>query len=204
MLSCIASALAMQLGEPSRWHASQAAVRSDLVVVRSQDRHGCSGLVQALKPALVEVLVAELAIEARDVAVLHRAPRLDQDVASAMRLRPGHEGPAGELRAVVGSHRLRVPTKQRSSIQYQGHVLARDAEVHRDLHTLMAEIVGHREVLQAPPAREAVAHEIHAPHLVDRACQLQRHTLIDRPLALLAPAHSQAVLAGRGGTPACG
>ncbi len=52
----------------------------------------------------------------------------------------------------------------------------------------MAEVVGHREVLQTPSTREAVAHEIHAP---DRACQLQRHALIDRPLALLASEHSQ-------------
>jgi len=38
----------MQLGETSRWHASQAAVRPDLVVVRSPDRHGHPGLMQGL------------------------------------------------------------------------------------------------------------------------------------------------------------
>jgi hypothetical protein len=37
--------------------------------------------VQGLEPALVQVLIAELAVEALDEAVLHRAPRLDQDVA---------------------------------------------------------------------------------------------------------------------------
>ena len=114
----------MQLGEASRWHAPQAAVRPDFVVVRAPDGHGCSGLMQGLEPALVEVLIAELAIEALDVAVLHRAPWLDQDVADAMRLRPGHECPAGELRAVVGSHRLRVPTKQRSAVQDAGDIVA--------------------------------------------------------------------------------
>ena len=115
--------LAMQLGEASRWHAPQAAVRSDLVVVRSPGRHGHPGLVQGLEPALVQVLVTELAVEALDVAVLHRAPRLDQDVANAVRLRPGHECPAGELRTVVGPHGLWVPAEQRSAIQHPGHVL---------------------------------------------------------------------------------
>ena len=93
----------MQLGEASRWHASQTAVRPDLVVVRSPDRHGHPGLMQGLEPALVQVLVSELAVEALDVAVLHRAPWLDQDVANAVRLRPGHECPAGELWAVVNA-----------------------------------------------------------------------------------------------------
>ena len=50
----------------------------------------------------------------------------------------------------------------------------------------MAEVIGHGQVLQAPAAREAVAHKIHAPDLVDRARQLQRHTLVDGPFALLA------------------
>jgi len=59
----------------------------------------------------------------------------------------------------------------------------------------VGEVIGHREVLQAPPAREAVAHEIHAPDLVDRACQLQRHPLVDGALALLAPTHGQVGLA---------
>ena len=93
----------MQLGEASRWHAAQAAVRPDLVVVRSPNRHGLPGLVQSLEPALVEMLVAELSVEALDVAVLHGAPWLDQDMANAMRLGPGHECPTGELRAVVNA-----------------------------------------------------------------------------------------------------
>lgn len=76
--------LAMQLGEASRWHASQAAVRPDLVVVGSPDRHGHPGLMQCLEPALVQVLATELAVEALDEAVLHGAPRLDQGVADAM------------------------------------------------------------------------------------------------------------------------
>lgn len=44
--------------------------------------------MQCVEPALVQVLDAELANEALDVAVLDRVPQLDQDVGDAMNLRP--------------------------------------------------------------------------------------------------------------------
>lgn len=55
----------------------------------------------------------------------------------------------------------------------------------------MGEVIGHGEVLQAPSTCKAVTDKIHAPHLVDRAGQRQRHPLADRPFAFLALAHSQ-------------
>jgi hypothetical protein len=89
----------MQLGESSRWYAPQAAVRPDFVVVRAPERCGRAGLVQGLEPALVQVLNAELAVEAFDEAALHRVPRLDQNVPDAVGLRPPNESSAGDLRA---------------------------------------------------------------------------------------------------------
>ncbi len=64
--------------------------------------------MQCLEPVFVQTFIAEPAIEVLDVAVVHRPPRLDQDVAHAEGLRPGDERPAGELRPVVGSHHCRV------------------------------------------------------------------------------------------------
>jgi hypothetical protein len=55
--------------------------------------------------------------EALDAAVLHGPSRLDQDVANAMCLHPGHEHPAAELRAVVCSHCLALPADTRRSAQ---------------------------------------------------------------------------------------
>jgi hypothetical protein len=49
----------------------------------------------------VQALVADLAVEARYVAVLHGASGLDQRVLDAVLLRRSDEGPAGEFRAVV-------------------------------------------------------------------------------------------------------
>ena len=76
--------LAIQLGEPGRWDAPQIAVRSDFVVVLLPEGRAYPSLVQGLKSLLIEMLIAELAAEALDVAVVHGASRLDQDVAHTM------------------------------------------------------------------------------------------------------------------------
>lgn len=73
---------------------------------------------------LVQAFVAEFAIEALDVTVLHGSSWLDQEMANAMLLRPGHERPTGEFRAVVGTHRQRVATEGGSLIQQARDVLA--------------------------------------------------------------------------------
>jgi len=185
----------MLLGETCRRYPTHTAVRPDLVVVLAPTGRRTSGFAERLEPLFVEVLIAELAVEALDVAVLHRPPGLDQDVADAARLRPGHEDPAGEFRAVIGAYGQRVTPKPGRLIQHPGHVLARDAVVHGDLYALVAEVISHCQVLQAPAIGQAVRDEIHAPDLIDRAGKLLRHTLVDGALALLAPAHSQVGLA---------
>jgi hypothetical protein len=76
-------------------------------------------------------------------------------------------------------------------VQQPGHVLAGDAEVGGDVDALMAEVVGHRQALDAPAVGQAVADEVHAPYLIDRFGDLQRHALAGRALRLLAFAHRQ-------------
>jgi len=71
----------------------------------------------------------KLAVEALNVAVLHWAARLDQDMANPVRLRPRHEKAAGEFGSFVGPHRARMPAKQGRPIQQPGHILAADAVV---------------------------------------------------------------------------
>ncbi len=55
----------------------------------------------------------------------------------------------------------------------------------------MAEIIGHGQALDAPPVGQAVADEVHAPHLVDLPCDVEGCALHHRPLGLLALAHRQ-------------
>ena len=181
----------MQLGELRRRHSLATAVRPDLVVVLAPEPDGRAGLLQRLEPLFVQALVPELAVEALDVAVLHGPSRLDQDVTDAVGLRPAHKGATGELRPVVGANSQRVASEHGRLIQQSRNVLPRDSPVHRDAHALVAEVVGDRQALDAPPCAQAVADEVHAPHLVDCAGKLQRHALIGRPLGLLALAHRQ-------------
>lgn len=72
------------MGELVGLHPADAAMRSDLVVVLLSDRCGNSGLLQCRKPALIEMLIPEFAVEAPDKPVLHRPPWLNQDVSNAM------------------------------------------------------------------------------------------------------------------------
>src|SRR5512139_3352955 len=118
---------AVLLGEASRWDATDAAVRAHLVVVATPVGDGLAGLLQRLEPVLVEALVAELAVEALDVAVLHGFARLDEQMPDVMLDRPGDESPAGELRPVVGSYRGRVAPEDRGAVEQSSDVLARDA-----------------------------------------------------------------------------
>lgn len=77
------------------WDAAATAVGANLVVVTSPVGDNVAGLGERVEPMLVEALVAELAVEAFDVAVLRRAARFDQDVLDALPLCPGDEGAAG-------------------------------------------------------------------------------------------------------------
>ena len=140
---------------------------------------------------VIQAFVPKLAVEALDVAVLHRSARLNEDVANPVGLCPCHESPAGELWAIVGTHRNRIATEQGRPIEKPSHIQATDAVVGRNVHALVAEIVGHGQALEAPAVGQAVAHEVHAPHLIDALGDLQRHAFVHRALRLLALAHCQ-------------
>jgi hypothetical protein len=58
----------------------------------------------------------------------------------------------------------------------------------------MAEVIGHCQALDAPPAGQAVADEVHAPDLIDAVGQLQWHALRSRPLGLVAPSIHTGIL----------
>lgn len=106
---CVIGTLCSIVGcELRRWDASATAVRSDFVVVAPPVSDRFTGLCQRREPVLVQTLIAELAVEAFDVTVLHGPARLDQQVLDPVLLRPGDERAAGELRTVVGTHRTGI------------------------------------------------------------------------------------------------
>lgn len=106
------------VGSELRWRdPTTTAVRPDLVVVTSPIGDDIAGLGERREPVLVEALIAELAIEAFDIAVLHGSARFDQQVLDAVMLRPGNEGTAGELWAVVGAHGVGITAKTGRLVQ---------------------------------------------------------------------------------------
>lgn len=144
-------------------------MRPYLVVVDPPARNLNARLLQALEPVLVQALGAELAIEALDVGVLRELAWLVEDVG------PGHEGTAREFWLLVGSHGLRVAPEPRNLVEHAHDALAADAMVHSDVHALVAEVVSHGRTLDAPPAGQAVADEVHAPDFIDGPVLVQRH-----------------------------
>ena len=135
---------------------------------------------------LVQAFISKLAVETLDVAVLHRSARLDQDVANSMCLRPSHKNSTGELWAIIGAHCAWVSPKGGSPIQKPGNVQSGDAVIHSNIDTLVAEVIGYRQTLDAPTRGQAVADKIHAPNRIDRLSHLQWHPLALGALGLFA------------------
>jgi hypothetical protein len=56
----------------------------------------------------------------------------------------------------------------------------------------MAEVIGHSEAFDSSAIGQTVRHKVHAPNIVELACNLNRHTLVWWSLNFLAAAHRQA------------
>ena len=67
--------------------------------------------------------VPQAAVEALGVGVLDRLPRPDEVMLDAVAVGPGVEGAAGELGAVVGADRPRLPLGLDRLVQDPGHSL---------------------------------------------------------------------------------
>jgi hypothetical protein len=120
------------------------AVRPHLVVVFAPARRFDPCLCQTREPVLIQALVSECAVEALNVGVLRRATRLGQDVFDLSLLRPRQKRFRCELGTVVRSHRPRITAKQRRLVEQPCDVARAHTEVHRHLHALVREIIGHR------------------------------------------------------------
>ncbi len=97
-------------------------MRPDLVVVGAPERNDGSGLVQRFEPVVIEALVAELAIEALNVAILHRLAGFNQVMFDAVGLAPANKGTACEFWSIVGSHRLGITSEQGRLVKDVCHV----------------------------------------------------------------------------------
>ena len=76
-------------------------MRPYLVVILPPDLDLMLGFVQCHKPVLVEALVAKLAVEALDEAILDRFARPDEIQPDTAPVRPGVQSSSGKFRPVV-------------------------------------------------------------------------------------------------------
>jgi hypothetical protein len=97
-----------------RCQVAQGAVWTHLVVIDSPAFDGLPRIVQSEKPVLVEALLAELAMEAFDVAVLHRSAGCDEVQCDLVLISPLVQSPGGELCAVINDNRTGMPRCCRS------------------------------------------------------------------------------------------
>ena len=86
---------------------AQGALGSNVVVVPSPSFDGSPRVVHGEEPVHVQAVVPERAVEALDEAVLGGLARLNEVDLDPLRVGPGIERPARELRAVVRDDDLR-------------------------------------------------------------------------------------------------
>jgi len=86
--------------------------------------------------------------------------RLDQDVLDTSRLQRGHEGPAGEFRAVVGPDGSRVPSEACSPLQHLGDVGPGHRQIHCDIDALADKVIGDGQAFDSPAIGECAADEV--------------------------------------------
>jgi len=124
-----------------------------------------AGVGQAPKPVDIEAFVAELAIEALQVAVLHRPPRLDEIQLDVVFVGPDVERLPGELGAVIQRDPLGGAVPEEELLQQPHYPLAGQRRVDVDREALARDDIEHIEGAEAASVAEHVVHEVHRPRL---------------------------------------
>ena len=123
-------------------------------------------LLQRIEDLAVEQLVAELRVEALDIAVLPRAPRLDEGRFHAEIAQPLLHSHGGEFWAVVGPDVRRRPPRQHQLGQHLEHVRRVQPALHQDGERLARELVDHAEHAELPAVMRPVLDEVVGPDMV--------------------------------------
>lgn len=148
-------------------------MRPSLVVIPSPSLDGDSGIRQAREPALVQAFVPEPPVEAFRVRVLHRLARLDEVQRYAALVRPLIQHPPSELGAIVADDALWQPSGECEMVQYPRDALARkrciNLGINLDHWALASEVVDQSERSEHTTIGQRIAHEVHAPSMLQRS-----------------------------------
>jgi hypothetical protein len=179
------------LGELCGRNPLKTAVGPDFVVVLAPFSNAISGLLQALKPLLIQAFISELSIEALDVVVLHGPARLNQDVATALQCGTSQLGSACEFRHVICANSDWVTSENCGLIKKPSDILASDSKVHCNFNALVDKVIGNSQAFDFSAVRQTVCDIIHVLNIIDLACDLKRHTLVWWALNFLTVGHRQ-------------
>ena len=123
-----------------------------------------TGLLQRLKPVVIQTFIPERANEAPDVSVMGRAASLpDQNMLVAVLPYPGQECPASEFWPVVSLDRFGVALKRGGPVHQAGHAMPTNAKVGREVHALVREVISYRQAFDRKELGSD-AHSFHQTH----------------------------------------
>ena len=171
-------------------------MRAVQVVVVTIGVDQLAGVVQVEELVFVEAFVAELAVEALDVAVLGGFSWGDEAMVDGVLVRPALQRQARELGSVVGDQARRFAAQRDDEVEHTRDPRAGQRGVGLDPQALAGVVILHGEQAQRTTADHAVMHEVEAPSLVGALRRGRRRTAAHD--ALLAPptlTHLQALLA---------
>jgi hypothetical protein len=95
--------IAQGFAEPSRCSVCKRAMGPLAVIFLMPVVEGSPSVIQGAEPVRIQTFVVKTSMEAFDVSVLHRSPRLDVDQVDLAFFSPAPHAPRCELRFVVGT-----------------------------------------------------------------------------------------------------
>ena len=135
------------------------------VVLRLPERNLPACVQQIGKPAHLQALFAQPAVEALYMRVLRRFARLDVAQIDLPLQRPCQEMPTRQLRPVVTANRLRAAASGDDLIQRPCHTPAGKAGIHFQHQALARERIDHAQHADVPSG-DHVVNEVERPLLV--------------------------------------
>jgi len=166
-------------------------VWSGCVVVLDPCGDHLASLVEIEEQCLVQELVAHLAVEALDIAVLHGFAGSDVVPVDAVIPGPGEDGMGSQLGAVVRDNHSRPPSALDDGRQLPRHSLARDRGVGDRAQAFVGHVVGDVEDPEAAAIGHLVVHEVERPAGVGPGLDKHGGSDADSPLAAFAPANTE-------------
>ena len=137
-----------------------------MVVIFAEGFDQISGVLEVDKLVFVEALVAELPVEALDVAVLGGFSGRDEAVLDLAVVCPALQRQAGELGSVVGDQAAGPSAQFGHIVQHPCHPRTRQRRVGLDPQTFAGVVVMDGQQAQGAATGQPVVDEVEAPALV--------------------------------------